>query len=184
MAEPMQTRPGWGRTARYGAGAGVALALLYTLAFTCYATVRSTSALPATPDAGLLQTLLATWLSLAPPALGIAAILALPVAAIGALTALLLRVLVTALGSARTPGHGLALGATVCAALSLGALGLLLRSVGPSWSPVMAETLALWLLIPLLLYTVAGALAGREMARILGPAHRGQLGSPQASSGG
>src|SRR5690349_587656 len=85
----------WPRAAAYGAEAGLALALLYALAFIGYAVVRSTANILATPDpdAGLAATLLATWVSLALPALTLGAIFGVLAALIGALTALAFRAL-------------------------------------------------------------------------------------------
>jgi hypothetical protein len=189
MGEQLQTRPvGWGRTARYGAEAGITLALIYAILFISYAAVRSGLTLLATPDvdAGLLPTVIATWLALALPALALVLIAALPAAAIGALTALVLRGVLSNLATARTAGRGVAVGATICLGLSLGLLGLVLNRMEGAWTAAVVETLAFWLLLPMVLYTVAGGVAGGRMARLLGPAprrHPGGRQSPSASRG-
>src|SRR6476659_1038113 len=95
MQNTLTARLGWGRTAWYGAEACVTLAFVYTLVFIGYAIVRATLAILATPDidAGLASTLIATWAGLALPALVCAALASIPVALIGALTALAVRAL-------------------------------------------------------------------------------------------
>jgi hypothetical protein len=187
MPEVKAKRPDWGLTACYGAELGVSIALLYALAFTGYASVRSTFSLLTTPDvdAGLAVTLFTTWLSLIVPAVGIAAMLMLPVAVIGALTALLLRG-VTMLSLARIPSRGLVLSGAMCTVLSITTLGLPALYTRADWTPAMVETLTFWLIIPMLLYIVAGALAGREMVCMLGPAPREHVEKyqPTSASGG
>jgi hypothetical protein len=181
----MQTRQvGWGRTARYGTEAGVALVLLYALLFISYAAVRSGLTLLATPDVdgGLLRIVIATWLALALPALAFAMICALPAAAIGGLTALLLRGLLSSLGIARTVGRGVAVGGVACLSLSLGLLGLALGRIGGAWTPAVSETLTFWLFLPMAFYIVAGSVAGGQMARMLGPALRRRVGGQQTPS--
>lgn len=168
----VRTSPiGWGQTAWYGAEVGVALVSVYALAFISYAARRSGLALLATPDAdgGLLRTIIATWLALAAPALAIALILALPAAAMGALTALLLRVILMQIISTAASRSAVAAGAGVCLLLSLGLVALVAGGLSVDWTPATAATLTFWLVLPLALYVAAGALASWYAQRALAP---------------
>jgi hypothetical protein len=163
------SRRGWGRTAWYGAEACVALAFLYTLVFIAYAIMRATLAIMATPDidAGLAGTLIATWVGLALPALVIAALAVIPVALIGALTALAIRALFALGGAIPPPRRAVAGGIAVCFAISIALLALLWQGMGVTWAPATAATLTFWLLVPLVLYCIAGGVASWLMSRML-----------------
>jgi hypothetical protein len=158
----------WPRAAAYGAEAGAAMALLYALAFIVYAVVRSTINLLATPDAdgGLAATLLATWVSLALPALTLGIIFGLLAALVGALTALALKALMSILAGARSPRGAVAAGVALCLAVSVALFTLLCRSLGLAWSPATAETLTFWLVLPLVAYVIAGAAASWQIRRM------------------
>ena len=103
-------------------------------------------------------------------------------AALGAVTALLLRGVLSGPGRALTPAQGLVVGGATCMALSLGLLGLVLGSPGVVWAPATAGALSFWLVAPMLLYTAAGGAAGWQMARALRPAPGGQVGDRRAPS--
>jgi hypothetical protein len=160
---------GWGRTAGYGAEAGIALAFVYALAFIGYAVVRSTLTLLATPapDSTLAGTLIATWISLAVPAFMLAAILGILAAVIGALTALVLRALLSRVNPTHAPQQAIAVGVAVCLTVSLALLVLLYRGLGVRWTPATAATLTFWLLLPLVAYVVAGGMASWHVNRRL-----------------
>jgi hypothetical protein len=162
-------RVGWGRTARYGAEAGIALALVYALAFIGYAVVRSTLTLlaPPAPDGTLAGTLIATWTSLAVPAFVLAAMCSILAAVIGALTALVLRALVSRVNPTHASQRAIGLGVAVCLTVSLALLVLLYEGLGVRWTPATAATLTFWLLVPLVIYVVAGAMASWHINRKL-----------------
>jgi hypothetical protein len=162
-------RTGWGRTAWYGAEAGIALTFLYGLLFVGYVVVRSTVNLLAIPvgDGGLAGILLGTWVSLALSSLVFAAIASIPAAAIGALTALALRAILGRVDDAHAPWRAITIGAGVCLAASLIPLALVLQSLGMQWTPAIAETLTFWLILPIALYAIAGGLAGWQVHRKL-----------------
>jgi hypothetical protein len=169
MAHTILTRRnGWGRTAWYGAEIGVGLSFLYALAFIAYAVVRSTSVLLGTPnpDGGLAGTLIATWATLALPALMIAALAGILAAAIGALTALAVRMLAS-FGTARpTPRRAAGSSLAVCLVVCLALLLLLTQGLGLVWTPATAETLTFWLVLPLIIYIIAGGVVGWHFNRL------------------
>jgi hypothetical protein len=160
---------GWGRTAGYGAEAGIALAFGYALAFIGYAVGRSTLTIltPPTPDGTLAGTLLATWASLAVPAFVLAAIFGILAAVSGALTALVLRALVSRVNPTHAPRRAIGMGLAVCLSVSLALLVLLYQGLGVRWMPATAATLTFWLLVPLLIYVVAGGVASWHINRKL-----------------
>jgi len=160
---------GWGRTAGYGAEAGIALALVYALAFIGYAVVRSALNLLASPapDGGLAGTLIATWISLAVPAFVLAAMCGILAALLGALTALVLRALVSRVNPTHAPQRAIAIGVAVCLSVSLALLLLLYHGLGVRWIPATAATLTFWLLVPLVVYVVAGGVASWHINRKL-----------------
>ena len=169
MAEKTHAPPiGWGRSAWYGAEAGLALAFLYALAFIAYAITRSTLNILATPDidGGLAGTLIATSVALALPALVLAALASLLAALLGALTALVLRALLSAAIRAQRAWRAVAIGVALCLAVSLTLLAVLQQGLGLAWSPVVAATLTFWLILPLGTYVVAGGLAGWQVHRM------------------
>ena len=160
---------GWGRTAWYGAEAGIALALLYALAFIGYAVVRSTLMLLATPnpDGGLAGTLIATWISMAVPAFVLAAIVGILAAALGVLTALVLRALLSHGNPTHAPQRAIVIGVGVCLTISLMLLVLLTQGLGVTWMPATAAALIFWLVMPLVIYVVAGGTASWQVNRKL-----------------
>jgi hypothetical protein len=160
---------GWGRTAWYGAEAGIALTLLYAVAFIGYALVRSTLNLLATPDldGGLAGTLFATWISMAVPAFVLAATFACLAALLGALTALVLRVLLSDLNTLHRPRLAIATGIGVCLTISLVLLALLSQGLGVTWTSATAEALTFWLILPLVTLVLAGGLASWQVNRML-----------------
>jgi hypothetical protein len=167
----------WARTAWYGAELGVALACLYTLAFIAYAVVRTAFKILTTPEVagGLAGTVLATWVSLALASIVIAALLVVPVALLGAATALGIRALLAPAGALGRPARAAALGALVCLGISLALVALLAGGLGVAWTPASAATLTFWVVLPLLIYVLAGALASRRLAQLL-PARAPQPG--------
>jgi hypothetical protein len=162
-------RIGWGRTAWYGAEAGIALAFLYALAFIGYAIVRSTLNLLAMPnlDGGLASTLVATWVALALPAFVFATLAGILAAIIGALTALALRMLLCQMNAAHTAWRAVAIGIAICLSVSLALLVMLTQGLGATWSPSVAATLTFWLILPLVTYIVAGGVAGWQVNRMI-----------------
>ena len=161
-------RHGWRRTAWYGAEVGVGLSFLYALAFITYAVVRSTSVLLGTPnlDGGLAGTLIATWAALALPALMITALAGILAAVIGALTALAIRALMS-FGTARpTPRRAAGRSLAVCLVICLALLLLLTQGLGVAWTPATAETLTFWLVVPLMIYIVAGVVVSWHFTRL------------------
>ncbi|CAG0943011.1 hypothetical protein ANRL1_01172 [Anaerolineae bacterium] len=156
----------WGRIAWYGAELGIAFAFVYALAFIVYAIVRATIDLIATPqiDAGWLNIALATWFSLAVPALLLAALFTPVVAIIGALTALG----VNAIASARnaSPRQAALIGAETSGVFALALIALLTFGAGFTWSLAIIETWMFWLVLPLLLYVVAGGVGGWMLSRM------------------
>jgi hypothetical protein len=160
----------WGRTAWYGAEAALALVFAYALAFLGYAGLRASITILATPDidGGLAGTLLATWVSLALPSFVVAALFTFVAVPLGAATALAIRMLLVMLHIIHKPGQAALAGALLCLTVSLVLVGLLNRSLGVAWSPVSAESLTFWLLLPLLVYTVAGGAASWQVSKGLG----------------
>lgn len=163
---------GWGRVARGGAVAGVMTAGVYALVFLGYAIARATATLLLTPgiDGGLAGTVAATAMSLAVPVAVFAALCALPAAVLGAVTALLIRaLLIRALLARLTAAQGqmwaALLGGGVCAAISLAFLALVDVGLDVTWSRGTAEALSFWLVLPLALYILAGALGSRRLWR-------------------
>jgi hypothetical protein len=149
----------------YGAELGAAADFAYALAFILYALARSTYDLLATPaiDAGWLNIAIATWLALAVPAFLLAALFAPIVMVFGALTALLVKVVLAARNPSRASRRAVALGVTVCAFVVIVILALLVFGMGLTWRPAIAETLAFWIVLPLVLYVVAGGIGGWEL---------------------
>jgi len=162
-------RISWGRTAWYGAEAGIALSFLYALAFIGYAVVRSTLNLLAAPNIGgeLAGALVATWVALALPAFIFAVLGGILAALIGALTALALRALLTILNAAHTARRALAIGVGVCLTISLALLVLVAQGLGVTWTPTVAATLTFWLILPLATYIVAGGAVSWQVNRMM-----------------
>lgn len=149
-------KPTWGRIMWYGAELGVAFAFGYALVFIVYAMARATIDLLATPqiDAGWLNIAIATWLSLAVPALLLAALFAPFVALIGALTALGVHAILSARNA--SPRQAVTIGVGTCAVIAFALVALLTLGTGFTWSPAIIETWMFWLVLPLLSYIVAG----------------------------
>jgi hypothetical protein len=160
---------GWGRTAAYGAEVGIALAFVYALAFISYAVARSTLMLLATPspDGTLASTLFVTWTSLAVPAFVLAALYGILAAVIGALTALILRALLSRVNPTHAPKRAVAIGVAVCLTVSFVLLVLLYQGLGVRWTPATAATLTFWLLLPLMTYVMAGGMVSWHVNRRL-----------------
>lgn len=158
---------GWGRVARGGAVAGVMTAGVYALAFLGYAIARATATLLLTPriDGGLAATIAETAMSLVVPVAVFAALCALPAAGLGAVTALLIRALLARVTAAQGQVRAALLGGGVCAAMSLVFLALVDVGLGVTWSRGTAEALTFWIVLPLVLYTLAGALGSCRLQR-------------------
>lgn len=158
---------GWGRVAGGGAMVGFVTAGVYALAFLVYAITRATATLLLTPsiDGGLAGTVAVTALSLAVPVAVFVAICALLAAGIGAVTALLLRALLTRVTAAQGRVRAALLGGGVCATISLVFLALLAGGLDVAWTRGTAEALTFWLMLPLTLYTLAGALGSCWLQR-------------------
>jgi hypothetical protein len=161
---------GWGRSAWYGAEAGIALSFLYALAFIGYAVVRSTLNLLAIPkpDGGLAATLIATWLTLAVAAFVLAALVGILAALIGALTALALRALLSNVDAAQTPRGAIVIAVALCLSISVTLLVLLNQGLDVALTPATDPMLTFWLVVPLVIYVVAGGIASWEVNRMIG----------------
>jgi hypothetical protein len=168
-----RTTVGWGRVASGGALVGLMTAGAYALAFLGYAITRATATLLLTSDidGGLAGTAAVTALSLAVPVAVFTALCALPAAGLGALTALIIRALLTRMTTAQGQLWAALLGAGVCVAVSLVLLALLAGGMDLAWTSGTAEALTFWLVLPLVLYTLAGALGSSRLQRLC---HSGQ----------
>lgn len=169
MIHPNNVRPlGWGRVAGYGAELGIACAFLYALAFIGYAIVRATLDLLVTPqiETGWLGTAIATWVSLAVPALLLAALFAPLAALIGSLTALVVNAVSMALNPGRAQRQAIAIGTVVCTAVVVVICGLLFFGMGLTWKAAIAETLIFWLVLPLSLYIIAGGVGSWSSSQL------------------
>lgn len=157
--QPARAR--WRTVAGRGAEIGVALGFAYAIAFLVYAALRSTTELLATPDvdAGWLGTAFATWIALALPAFVFAALLAPLAALLGALTAVAVYALLPTLNPEHTPPRAILIGLGVCSLIALVSVLLLEQGTGLQWTPALAEALTFWLVLPLLVYIVAGGAA-------------------------
>lgn len=150
---------------RRGAALGFKLALAYGLLFVLAATVRYSRDLAAAPPPGSLwPTWLAGVLSLAVASLGIALILGLAAAVLGALTALLAVAIVHWFKSSRGPRLPAIAGIAVA-----GAIVLLLHAAlwnARLWSPssLFSATYLFWLGAPAAIYLAAAYRAGREQS--------------------
>jgi hypothetical protein len=132
---------GWGRVASGGAVVGLMTSGVYALAFLGYAITRATATLLLTPgiDGGL--------------------------AGMVAVTALLIRALLARLTPAQGWARAALLGSGVCAAISLIFLALLEVGLDVTWTRGTAEALTFWLVLPLALYTLVGALGSCRLQR-------------------
>lgn len=145
-----------------GAGLGVALTFAYALVFVLYATVRSAVLVTSAGwQVNLPGTMLAYASSLTVAALAIAAIMALPAAVIGMLTAIGLKKLAAVLNPEQQARRATLIGLIACL-LVVGIFHLVAqRGLGFAVSDVIdnAETYLLWLGIPSLIYIAAGSAA-------------------------
>jgi hypothetical protein len=139
---------------------GLTTAGVYALAFLGYAITRATATLLLTPDidGGLAGTVAVTAVSLLVPVAVFTALCALPSMGLGALTALIIRSLLSRVTAAQGRERAALLGAAVCAAISFILLALLTSGLDISWTRGTDEALTFWLVLPLTLYTLAGAL--------------------------
>jgi hypothetical protein len=162
-------RISWLYTGWYGAEAGIALTLLYALAFLLYAVIRSTAAISITPqiDGGLTRTLIATCVSLAVSTSGLAVVLAVPAAIIGAMTALALRAVIAQPPVGAYVQSAVVAGLAISLSVSLGLVALIVYGLGVQWSPASAETLIFWLILPLAIYIIASAVVGWRVQRLV-----------------
>lgn len=152
----------WWYGARGGAALGVILTFAYALAFVVYATVRSTLLVfSAGVEIDVPGTLVAYAISLAVAALAIAALMAIPAALIGIVTAILLKKALFVLNSKHSPRRAALIGSSVC--LILAALFHFAVQFGLGFALVDVfanlETYLLWLGIPTLLYVAVGGAA-------------------------
>jgi hypothetical protein len=145
-----------------GAKWGVLLALAYGLGFCIFGSLRYVfDVAHAPPDEGFWTHVLGGAVSLTVAALGITLVMALPAAALGALTALLAASADRFWTARSGVAHGLAAGLIVAAGVLLllhGALWIM-----GIWSPLnlASPTYLFWLGIPSLLYLSTAGLAGR-----------------------
>lgn len=155
----------WSRVARAGATVGLMIAGAYALAFLGYAITRATATLLLTPsiDGGLTGTIAVTALSLAVPVAVFATLCAPLAAGLGAATALLIRTLLARMPMVYGRLGAALLGVGMCVALGLVLIGMLARGLGLVWNSGTAEALTFWLVLPLVLYTLAGALGSSQL---------------------
>lgn len=165
----MNGQMGWGQTASRGAAVGVVSVGVYALAFLGYAVTRATARLLTTPDidGGLAATIAATWLSLAVPVAVFAILCALPAALLGVVTALLMRGLLVRIPRTWGWARAMLVGGGLCATISFTLLALLASQLGLAWTRGTGEAITFWLALPLVVYTLAGALAGGRLQRAL-----------------
>ena len=152
-----------------GAALAVGLAFAYALVFIVYATIRS-SLLPARvqPDAGFFGTAIAYGAALAIATLAITALMAIPAAIVGAVTALILKWLLSVLNPQHTRRRAIIVGSVICFALTFILHLVFQRALGFALSDVIAnpETYLLWLGFPSLIYIAAGGAASWELNRL------------------
>jgi hypothetical protein len=140
-----------------GAGVAFLAVFVYTLAFTMFATVNE--------GAGLFGTLIAIWIALSIPALTIALLL-LPLAVLlGVVTVLLIWGISAACNREYAPNKAVSIGSGTCILIAMLLIVSLNQGLGLSWAPTVAEALTFWLVLPLLVYIVAGGLASWELNR-------------------
>lgn len=103
------------------------------------------------------------------PALTIALLLFPLAALLGAVTALLIWGLSVAWNHEHAPDQALAIGAGTCLGITLLFIVVFFQGLGVTWTRTVAETLTFWVMLPLLVYIVAGGLASWALNRRLGP---------------
>jgi hypothetical protein len=158
--------PSWVFGPLGGAAAAIGLALVYALVFIVYATIRSALLILLIPsDAGVVGTVVAYAASLAVSALVIAALMMVPAALVGALTAALLKRVVSAFNPQHDEQRAILIGAGTCLILVTILHILFQRMLGFTLADVVAnpETYLFWLAIPSLIYIVVGGAASWEL---------------------
>lgn len=137
---------------------GAALTLVYALLFVVYATVRSGAAIwsAGETDAGILPTMIATGASILWAALFFGAILSVLAALLGALSAVLIRVILAAFNQQHSTWRAVVLGLGFTLIFA-GLLYLVLGwGAGLTLTPGSVDALTFWLGLPTLLYIAAG----------------------------
>ncbi len=156
--------PSWVYGPLGGGLAAIGLAFAYALVFIVYATIRSSLlVISAKPDAGILGTMVAYAATLTIAALVICAMMAVPAALVGLLTATLLKRLLSALNPQHTPARAVVIGSATCFAIVVILHLVFQRALGFTIADVVAnpETYLFWLAFPSLIYIVAGGVASR-----------------------
>lgn len=149
-----------------GAVAAVGLAFAYALVFVVYAVIRSSLLLGSVAsDAGFGGTIIAYAAALTLAALTIAALMALPVAVIGLITAAIVKRSGFWFNPRHSESRSIAVGTFMCFIIVLVFHVLLQRALGFSMSDVVSnsETYLLWLGFPSLIYIAAGGVASRKL---------------------
>lgn len=158
--------PQYGQLALRGALLGLTVTFGYALFFWLYAVLRASTTLWETVNdsAGLVWTWLATVSSLAIAILTIAAILSLVVVPIGAATAVLIVWLSKRWNRASRPAMAAAIGAIVTGIMAV-LLITVLQFAGLQFTWRFWEAWSLWLIVPLVLFVLAGGAASWEWNR-------------------
>ncbi len=165
--------PSWMYGPLGGAALAAGLTFAYALVFIVYATLRSSLlVVRVNPDAGVPGTVVAYFFTLTIATLAIAALMAVPAALVGFITAPVLKRVVSLLVTSRNERRTAVVGAASCLAIALLLLVLFQRMLGFAPSDVVAnpETFLLWFAFPALIFVAAGGLAGRELNRVPGAA--------------
>ena len=156
-------------TYRHAALAGATicslLALAYTTAFILYALLRSAFTVVNTvnQDAGIIETLVATWASLIVASLVIGILATFVVAILGAFTGILVQGIAGMVNKQNAPQRASLIGIGVCLAIIV-LLHLALRSVMNFSLPDLFSMHALfWLEFPGLIFIVVGGIASRRL---------------------
>lgn len=149
-----------------GAALGVGLASAYTLLFIMYAIVRSSLVvIRVNSDVGMLGTLIAYAASFVIATCTITALMAIPAAIVGTLTAFILKRLLFAFNTQHVPQRTVTIGFATCLAIVVILQLGFQRALGFTLSDVIAnpETYLLWLGIPSLIYLAAGSVASLQL---------------------
>lgn len=158
--------PSWFYGPFGGALTAVGLAFAYALVFVVYAIIRSSLLLGSvSSDAGFGGTLVAYAASLTVAALTIAALMALPAAVIGLITAAIVKRSVSWFNPQHSASRAIVVGALTCFIIVAVFHVLLQRALGFGMSDVVSnlETYLLWLGFPSLIYIAAGGVANRQL---------------------
>ncbi len=159
--------PTLGWAAWNGAKLAVAMTFGYALLFILYASTRSAITILAAGDSGtgVLQTILATSVSVIWTSLVFAFLLALPASVLGALTAPVIAALLPRLISNHDPRRAFLVGLNISLVIAIVFYIALRFGLQLESNPATAEALLFWLDLPTLIYVIAGGVGGWQLAR-------------------